>query len=362
MDMLNTYYDCSEAFLCKSVHILTTGEDVITRGMLVKELRKELIIIENPLYRCYFLNGRNDNIFAKIAETLWMLAGRDDIEWLSHYLPRAVNYSDNGKTWRGAYGPRLRRWNGSDKMADQLKNVHDKLVSDPDTRQAVISIFDPSEDYFPTKDVPCNNWLHFMIRNCVLDLNIAQRSCDLLWGYSGIDTFSWSVLLQMMAYWTSAKVGTMTHFISSLHLYEEHWKRVNYIDNANSESGYYSCKVLKDPIKTLEFSTSSFDFDDALKYIFDIEKSAREEPCQTLFDWCDSMDDHFLRACAQMLIIYSMRSHSSEDIGNAIMMMEPSDLRLATIEYMTRDRNDLFGHLYMEKHEELIMTDVYQRF
>jgi thymidylate synthase len=58
------------------------------------------------------LPGRNNNVFAQLAETAWVLAGRNDLAFLGHYLPRVADFSDDGRTWRGAYGPRIRRWGG----------------------------------------------------------------------------------------------------------------------------------------------------------------------------------------------------------------------------------------------------------
>lgn len=152
---------------------------------------------------------------------MWVLSGRNDLEFLSHYLPRAVDFSDDKKTWRAAYGPRLRNWYGS----DQFKNVAELLLSDPHSKRAVMSIFDPSKDYVDTLDVPCNNWLHFMKRNGKLNLDVAVRANDAIWGFGGINTFEWSVLLQMMAYWTDSEIGFMSWYTGTIHIYERHYER-----------------------------------------------------------------------------------------------------------------------------------------
>jgi len=100
-------------------------------------------------------------------------------------------------TWRGAYGPRLRNWFG----VDQVAAVFQLLRADHASRRAVINLFDPSRDFAQSKDVPCNNWLHFLIRDGHLVLNVVTRSNDIMWGFSGINTFEWSVLHEMMAFW-----------------------------------------------------------------------------------------------------------------------------------------------------------------
>jgi thymidylate synthase len=79
---------------------------------------------------------------------MWVLAGRNDIEWLSAYLPRAADFSDDGITWRAGYGRRIRHWdcNPGDPGLDQHAYIVDTLREDPLSRQAVIGIWDPITD------------------------------------------------------------------------------------------------------------------------------------------------------------------------------------------------------------------------
>lgn len=211
-------------------HLLTTeGADVPSRAGRTKELSPVHFSITDPLQREIVVPGRKANIAAQIAETMWVLGGRNDVEFLSHYLPRAADFSDDGKTWRAGYGPRLRSWQGdmthSGKGTDQFREVIRLLKEDPSTRRAVMSIFDPGADYGSSKDIPCNNWLHFLSRDGVLNLHVAIRSNDLVWGWSGINQFEWSVLLEVVAYYTDLKPGRIHYAVSSLHMYDRHWDK-----------------------------------------------------------------------------------------------------------------------------------------
>src|SRR6185369_16207852 len=92
--------------------LLDFGATVPSRIEKTKELAFTGITLLKPEQREIMLPGRKHNVAAQIAETMWVLAGRNDIEWLSHYLPRAKDYSDDGKIWRAGYGPRLRAYRG----------------------------------------------------------------------------------------------------------------------------------------------------------------------------------------------------------------------------------------------------------
>src|SRR4051812_11719639 len=131
---------------------LGTAPIVGSRAGKTRELTHVGITLTNPLAREVLVPGRRCNIAAQIAETAWMLAGRNDIDWLSHYLPRARDFSDDGKTWRSGYGPRLRDFHG----VDQLAEIVALLRADPETRRAVAVLWDPPTDSQPGKDNACN--------------------------------------------------------------------------------------------------------------------------------------------------------------------------------------------------------------
>ena len=208
--------------------LLVRGADVPSRVGNTKERAFVNFTVQNIQQRYITLPGRKVSVPAQIAETMWVLAGRNDVDWLSAYLPQAPKFADDGKYWRAGYGPRLRHWNGT----DQLKNVIRLLKTDPATRRAVISIWDPALDVTDSLDIPCNNWLHFLARDGKLHMNIAIRSNDIMWGWSGINFFEWSVLLEIVADHAGLGVGDLHFNVSSMHLYERHFEKAEHIVRA----------------------------------------------------------------------------------------------------------------------------------
>lgn len=213
------------------------GDTVPSRNGETRELMMQNFTIEDVSSPYIWTPGRHASLPAQIAETMWMLAGRDDIAWLENYLPQAGKFSDNGTTWRGAYGPRLRGWSctprvhGEEKEStvDQLMHVVNLLKEDPNTRRAVVQIYDPAQDSEGGKDVPCNNWIHFIARDGWLHAHVATRSNDVMWGWSGINAFEWSILLQVVAHFAGLGLGGLTFSISSLHLYDRHYDKADRI-------------------------------------------------------------------------------------------------------------------------------------
>lgn len=218
-----TFTDINQAAPMLLQRLREDGNHIESRAGSTTELTHVGITLTQPWKRELLLPTRRHSIAAQIAETVWVLSGRDDVRWLERYLPRAKDFSDNGLTWRGAYGPRLRRWEGR----DQLQHIFQMLKANPFDRRAVAAIYDPSTDMEPGKDIPCNDFLNFSIRDSKLDLHVFVRSNDVWWGLSGINAFEWSALLEIMAGLLGVEIGSLHFSTTSLHLYEQHWSKAD---------------------------------------------------------------------------------------------------------------------------------------
>ena len=221
----------------KAYHeIMHAGRTQKSRNGDIYCINNAFIELTNPRSRHLYLEGRNSNISAQIAETLWVLAGDDRVSpFLDFFLPRAPDYSDDGVTWRGAYGPRLY-------MYDQLEDALGVFINEGiETRRSVIQILLPeldsdealSEKYSldGTKDRPCNNELVFFCTpnssgEWELNMNVMQRSGDALWGALNINTFEWTVLQELFAQMLNEAVeetvilGEYNHLVTNLHIYD----------------------------------------------------------------------------------------------------------------------------------------------
>jgi len=203
-------------------------DSITSRAGNTKELSPHLFHIPSDAYgepnATTILPGRGNNVFATIAETLWVYAGRNDIITLKRWLPRAVEFSDDGKVWSSGYGPRIRSWiNHNLKSFDQIEAVLRRLKAKADSRQAVIVIWDPAADGVKenSKDYACNIFLHFLIRDGGLNMYVTTRSNDIIFGVA-INVFEWCFLGRYLA--TELRIPFRNYYQtgSSLHLYD--WK------------------------------------------------------------------------------------------------------------------------------------------
>lgn len=276
--------------------LLHRGITTESRNGETKELLMRSFTVMNPRRRYITTPGRKVSLPAQIAETMWILAGRNDITWLSNYLPRAKDFSDDGITWRGGYGPRLRDMGF---VEDPLENVVTMLKEDPDTRRAVISIYNNDDDLgADSKDVPCNNWLHFIARNGALHLNVSTRSNDAFWGWSGINQFEWSALLEIVAGLVGLIPGSVTYNISSLHLYERHYERVESILGQTVPSQTFDLAPAFQAPETVE------EFDKLVSKWFQVETIIRTEPSYSAYQYIKDFPEPLLQSWLIMLLIW----------------------------------------------------------
>jgi len=156
------------------------------------------------------LQERNCNRFFMIAEFLWILAGRNDLGFLTAFNSNMSKFSDDGKTLYGAYGKNI---------GEQLQHCIDTLTKDVSSRQAVITFWRQCPK--KSKDTPCTIGLHFMVRDGFLNCYSHMRSNDLWLGFP-YDVFTFSMISKFVADNVGVKLGYLIHNADSLHLYDEH--------------------------------------------------------------------------------------------------------------------------------------------
>ena len=316
-------------------HVLSNGLEQPSRDGHTLECLHTSITLVCPWERFQFHTTRADNPFAKVAETLWVLAGRNDVAWLAQYLPRAPLFSDDGETWRAGYGPRLRRWRNT---LDQLATTFDRLRMNLDDRRAVITLWDPLQDatQVASKDFPCNNWLHFLVRDEQLHLAVAVRSNDAWWGWSGINTFEFSVLQEALATWLDVGIGHMTTFASSFHLYQRHWLQAREVVVSGSVDAYGIPTQYTSAARHIPFDIPYYDLDDMLAQFFEAEHAIAAGS----LSWYETIESEWLRVCAQMLAVWHalQANRSDTDVDALVSAIPPSDFRVAAAQYVQRKR------------------------
>jgi len=241
----------------------------------------EVLMIEAPVTITYthpkekvlFNRARDANPFFHLYESLWMLAGRQDIAPLSYYSANyAAQVQDGDSPFaNGAYGY---RWRVSPPdYTDQLEVIVKHLKTHPNSRRAVLTMWNVEDDLLrvdTSKDVCCNLSAMFSLREVeekfsdketgptlayynVLDMTVTNRSNDLIWGALGANVVHFAFLQEYVAACLGVLPGVYNQFTNNLHVYTERFRPEEWLKEDDLSYGAYHCPTLVplvvDPIR-----------------------------------------------------------------------------------------------------------------
>lgn len=267
-----------------------------------------------PQKRVLFDPVRDANPFFHYLEAVWMLSGSRQVKFLSYLVPGMAKYSDDTKVFHGAYGHRWRRHFGK----DQLTYVVEELKADPNSRRAVIGMWDPSADIDAVegggRDVPCNTNIYFRASGKTLNMMVCNRSNDLVMGMLGANVVHMSILLEYIAGALGLEIGRYTQVTNNLHVYVEHK------DKYGEEVTWYD----ENDVERINFSPFTLDRDEAEHFVNSGGVGSYRSPILN-------------RNAAPMLEAYSAYRHKKFDAALKICdNIYDTDWREACTQWMTR--------------------------
>lgn len=289
--MLISEESANEVFKRLCHDLMHYASPVTARGLRTLELTNMRCVMTNPRKR--LVPSRKPDMRYMVGELCWYLDGRTDLRSIAHYSKFWERVSDDGKTVNSAYGFRLfkvRNMLGSDRPGvgeTAFMYAMRCLEQDEYSRKAVMPIYFP-EDGQDSKDNPCTMSLQLFIRFDKLHLHVLMRSQDVWLGFPYDVPFFALVqeiaLIHLRKKYPTLELGTYTHDVTSLHVYENHF------DDVDGVCGNPKARDMMMPVLVSEDVASWFN--DLLTY----EKSLRglvqykEESKRTEFqDWCKKL-------------------------------------------------------------------------
>jgi thymidylate synthase len=209
-----------------------------------------IVTYSNPKERVLLSQARDCNPFLHLYESLYMLAGRNDVAPLKYYCSKIDEFSDDGKIFNGSYGYRWRFAEypqvGAYAHVDQLRLLVEHLKSKPNSRRAILQHWNIQDDLLKidtSKDTCCNLCVKFSIREVknpkgyvdglsktdppiyhstypkYLDMTVFNRSNDLILGLLGTNVVTFSILQEYMAAQLGIHVGVYNQISDDVHVY-----------------------------------------------------------------------------------------------------------------------------------------------
>lgn len=202
------------------------------------------------------LTTKKINPQTSFTETEFFIKGLSDKQWLKDRgcpiwnqwaNPMKVPYGHDEATLAAmaaendlgrVYGVQWRDWGGGREFEqngqvltvrmkdgiDQLKNVHDTLIQNPNDRRMIVMAWNPSElDQMALP--PCHFGFQFTSNGEYLDLTFFMRSVDTFLGMP-FNICSYGMILELMAKTVGMYPRFLTGFFVDTHLYVNHLEQI----------------------------------------------------------------------------------------------------------------------------------------
>jgi len=152
-------------------------------------------------------------LYNENQERLYGLAGES--------LNPGLAWRSNSEFWGKFIRNGVFSYSYAERMQEQLPYVIRELQNKPNTRQAVMTMYDKHNDmlHWGGRDrVPCSLTYQFLLREDKLVLIYNQRSCDFVKFFSS-DVWLTTLLLKHVASKIGKEPGQFIHFLGSLHAF-----------------------------------------------------------------------------------------------------------------------------------------------
>lgn len=149
-------------------------------------------------------------------EWAWYLSGNRSVSEIKKFAPIWDKMHGGDDIVNSNYGY---QWNRN----KQLTKCIEQLKKDRFTRRAWLTLFDGKEKSEYEFDTPCTLNIGFYVNPILpndLNMTVTMRSNDLIYGFCN-DQYCFSELLKFVAAHVGLNVGSYTHFVNDLHIYDK---------------------------------------------------------------------------------------------------------------------------------------------
>ena len=216
----------------KLLEVLLNEPEYITspRNQKIHEFQNFTFEIMDPV-SCLFKNERRSSQLKYIsAELLWYLVGDNKAEFISRFSKFWKTIQNHDGTVNSAYGYLIFKECYNPTQMNQWQWCYESLAKDKETRQAIMHFNKPWHQFSENKDFVCTMYSNFLIRDNKLHMTVHMRSNDIILGLpTDIPFFvilqlnMWNLLREL---YPELEIGTYTHIVNSMHLYERNHELV----------------------------------------------------------------------------------------------------------------------------------------
>ncbi len=208
------FKNANDAFCYMCYRIRDNGIEIQN----TKAVLNEGFYIANPMDNEITASWRSWKKSYAELEWQWYLSKNRNVEEIKKHAKIWDKMHNGDNIVNSNYGYQWSRNN-------QLQFVIDELTKQPNSRRAVLTIYDGKDHLDHSFDTPCTLNIVFNIIHGKLNMSVLMRSNDLWFGFCN-DQYCFSKLQELVAKALKIEIGWYYHFANNLHLYNKHHEKL----------------------------------------------------------------------------------------------------------------------------------------
>jgi len=229
---MRIYQNLKEAIKETERELVEMGVEVLPETMQDKETNEDEHLTKELQGYGYIITShlRRDETFIELGGDLRYAVKEFEERIDSHWINPGEAYLTRKGTWEEFLHKGKFSYTYNERFREQLVQVIEELRLRPNTRQAVVTIYDRHQDLNNMGGIariPCSMHYQFLRRKRngqeVLDCIYIMRSCD-FYTHFIYDVWLAMRLQEFLAGTLGIEPGNFTHFVGSLHAYKKDYE------------------------------------------------------------------------------------------------------------------------------------------
>lgn len=296
--------------------------DTSRNGEVLRFNEPVTTILTHPLEKVNFCPVRDANPFFHLVEAIAMIAGYNSVKLMSFFASNMASFSDDGVTYNAFYGTRMRM-----SWGDQLDKVIETLRDTPDSRQAVINLWNPNDLWTHTVDKACNLQIIFSIVEGKLRMTTTNRSNDAIWGgVNGANVVHFAFFMEYVCCALDIEPEKWFHFSNNLHVYTDNpkWQKLKDLgegDMVNFNYTPYNIPLFTEP-NQITFDIECMQFCKALECILEgVIDPSRLIGGEGLFEFKTPFLNKVVRPMVAAFLMWKSPNYSGSEVESYMVQV-----------------------------------------
>ena len=214
--------------MLKMYDIVRRAPESGPRGLKTRDVANLAVILDTRICPLTSFNARKLNLDYAKKEWLWYIKADPMDDSIVEHAKAWQKLKQPDGSFASNYGQYIF---GPSFDESQFKYVIKTLIGDRDSRRASMMFLNRDHLYEGNVDTVCTYAINFRIIDGYLNMTVMMRSNDVIFGFTNDAFCFWNlyhfVYAMLADKMDGLKMGSYTHLVNSMHVYERHFDMIS---------------------------------------------------------------------------------------------------------------------------------------